>query len=298
MTPPRQVIAGDTFEVISRCVHRLFLLAPCPKVRETFLYILGVYAKKYAIQLFALVIMSNHYHLLGKDIRGNLPDFVRDLNAFVARVLNAHRGVKGKFWAGDGYHIVKPVNPEDVWARLMYITSNPINADLVSRTQDFPGFVTTPSRIGKTFTAERPDFFREGGVMPETAELTFEVPECFGLSKTEYVARFDRALRDAEHAAKQRRRTEGKSVVGVKALRNVRHTQMPRSREKWFKTKGHIACKCEESRKAAIAARNAFLNDYREAREEWAEDVSGVVFPHGTWWVCRFAGAPARGAPG
>ena len=128
--------------MISRCISRLFLLAPSYEVTQTFLYVLGHYAKKHGITLYALVLMANHYHLLGLDKHGNLPHFMRDLNSFVARVLNHGYGRDDKFWTGDGYHIVRPINPEDVWARLMYITSNPINADLVVRTQDYPGFVT------------------------------------------------------------------------------------------------------------------------------------------------------------
>ena len=303
MTPVRQILGGQTFEVISRCISRLFLLAPSHEVTQTFLYVLGHYARKHGITLYALVLMANHYHLLGLDKPGNLPHFMRDLNSFVARVLNHRHGRDDKFWSGDGYHIVRPINPEDVWARLMYITANPINADLVARTQDYPGFVTTPGTIGKSICAQRPSFFREDGVMPERTEVVFEVPACFEMSHDEYVARFDRDLRDAEFAAKRRRKAAGKQVIGAEALLKVSIEEQPRSKERHGRTKGHIACKCKEDRIAAIKARQAFLDKYQVCREEWAEDVSGVEFPPGTWWVCQFAGAgvraaEARGGPG
>jgi hypothetical protein len=123
------------------------------------------------------VLMANNYHLAGLNKHENLPHFMRDLNSFVARILNSTHGRDDKFWSGDECHIVRPVNPEDVWARLMYITSTPLNADLVARTQDYPGFVTTPGKINKSICAHRPSFFREHGVMPETVEVVFEVPE-------------------------------------------------------------------------------------------------------------------------
>jgi REP element-mobilizing transposase RayT len=203
MTSARQISADQTFEVISRCISRLFLLAPSYEVTQTFLYVLGHYAKKHGVTLYALVLMANHYHLLGLDKHGNLPHFMRDLNSFVARVLNHGYGRDDKFWSGDGYHIVRLIKPEDVWAWLMYITSNPSNADLVVRTQDYPGFVTTPGKIGKPICTHRPSFFREDGVMLETAEVVFEVPACLELSHDEYVARFDREFRDAEFSAKR-----------------------------------------------------------------------------------------------
>ena len=81
MTPPRQILAGQTFEVVSRCISRLFLLAPSYEVQQTFLYLLGHYAKKHGITLYALVLMANHYHLLGLDKHGNLPHFMRDLRS-------------------------------------------------------------------------------------------------------------------------------------------------------------------------------------------------------------------------
>ena len=298
MTPPREIHAGQTFEVISRCISRLFLLAPSYEVQQTFLYLLGHYARKHGITLYALVLMANHYHLLGLDKHGNLPHFMRDLNSFVARVLNHHYGRDDKFWSGDGYHIVRPINPEDVWARLMYITSNPINADLVKRTEDYPGFVTTPGKIGRTICARRPSFFREEGVMPETADVVFEVPACFELTHDEYVARYDRELREAEFAAKRRRRAHGNHVVGHAALLKVSVDDRPRSKEAHGRSKGHIACKCAADRVAAIRARKAFLDEYQVCREEWREDVAGVAFPPGTWWVCQFAGAGVRIASG
>lgn len=297
MTPPRQIVAGHTFEVTSRCISRMFLLAPSPEVLQTFMYVLGYYAQRHGITLYGLVLMSNHYHLLGLDKNGKLPDFMRDLNGFVGRILNAHYGRDDKFWSGDGYHLVRPINAEDLWARLMYVASNPINADLASRTEDYPGFVLTPEKVGKTMRFARPDFYRENGIMPDEVEVRFEVPETFGLTQKRYVSRFARELRKAEYDAKQRRGRQGRTVLGPETLRHVSPYDQPRSREKWFRTRGRIACKCPVSRKKAIAARKAFLEEYALAREEWREDVSGVEFPHGTWWVCRFAGASTRGAP-
>ncbi len=72
---------------------------------------LGRYARKHGIMLYALVLMANHYHLLGLDKHGHLPDFMRDLNSFVARILNARYGRDDKFWSGDGYRSSERTNP-------------------------------------------------------------------------------------------------------------------------------------------------------------------------------------------
>jgi REP element-mobilizing transposase RayT len=297
-TPARQIEAGQIFEITSRCMSRRFFLPPRAEVTEAFMFILSYYAQQYGISLYALVIMANHYHLLGRDNRGNLPHFVRDLNSFAARVLNSQHGRDDKLWSGDGYHVVRPVNPEDVWARLMYIASNPVNADLVSRTKDYPGFVTTPSVVGNTLTFNRPAFYREEGKMPATASLTFEVPPVLETTKADYLERFRNELRLAEFEAKRRRKLAGKGVVGAARLRGVEVGAKPHSWEQWFQEKGDFACACKGDRDAAHAARREFLDEYALCRSIWREDQSGVVFPPGTWWVREYAGAEVREAPG
>ncbi len=297
-TPARQIEPGQIFEVTSRCLSRRFFLPPTPKVTEAFMFILAHYARVHGITLYALAVMANHYHLLGRDNRGTLPHFMRDLNGFIARCLNSQHARDDKLWSGDGYHIVRPVNAEDVWARLMYITSNPVNADLVTRTEDYPGFVTTPKLIGEELTFKRPSFFREDGKMPETSSLTFEVPPVFGLARREYVERYRLELRTAEFEAKQRRRLVGKSVVGAARLRRVVVGSQPLSTEQWFRERGDFACACKSALAAAYAARRAFLDEYAVCRSIWREDQSGVVFPPGTWWVREYAGAEVREAPG
>ncbi|MFT6399178.1 MAG: REP element-mobilizing transposase RayT [Bradymonadia bacterium] len=297
-TPARQIEAGQIFEVTARCINRRFFLPPRAEVTEAFLFILAYYAQRHGISLYALVIMANHFHLLGRDNRGNLPHFMRDLNSFVARCLNSQHNRDDKLWSGDGYHVVRPVNPEDMWARLMYITSNPVNADLVSRTEDYPGFVTTPSLIGKTLTFHRPAFYREDGKMPETASLTFEIPPTLEMTRAQYVERFRDELRVAEFEAKRCRKLAGKGVVGAERLRAVEMGSLPRSGETWFQPKGDFACACENDREAACAGRRAFLDEYALCRSIWREDQAGVVFPPGTWWVREYAGAEVRGAPG
>ncbi|MFT6397795.1 MAG: hypothetical protein ACJAYU_002550 [Bradymonadia bacterium] len=294
-TPPRQIVAGQVFEVSSRCISRRFFLPPTREVTNAFLFIVGHYAQKHGIKLYALALMANHYHLKGLDVHGQLPHFVRDVNAMVARLMNAHHARDDKFWSGDGYHVVRPVHDEDVWRRLMYVSGNPVAADLVSRTEDYPGFVTTPGDIGRTLTYERPSFFREEGVMPDTVDVVFEVPEQLHLSLAEYKAKYRIELTRVEARERRRRRSERKTVAGAEVVRRVRVGSVPLSPETWFKGRGDFACKCKKARDAAYAERKAFLDEYAVCRSIWREDQAGVMFPPGTWWVKEFAGVVVRG---
>ncbi|MFT6398288.1 MAG: hypothetical protein ACJAYU_003046 [Bradymonadia bacterium] len=298
MTPPREIFAGGTFEITSRAINRSFFFAPTGVITRLFMFLLGFYAKQRGIIVYGVVLMSNHYHLLGLDVRGNLPDFVRDLNSIFARALNVHHGRDDKIWSGDGYLLVRPINPEDVMHRMVYLAANPAAAGLVNRAQEFPGAIVTPGSIGVTRSYRRPDFFfSERGPWSETAEVTFEVPECLGMSRAEYAAAFALALKEREWQHRCERRAEGKGLVGPAACRAVTPNQRGASEEKHGRQKFSIACKDDVCRVETIRRVRAFREAYLVALEEWREDVSGVVFPHGTWWVRRYAGAEVRRAP-
>jgi hypothetical protein len=298
MTPPREIIAGQTFEITSRAINRTFFFAPTGVITQLFMFLLGVYAKRRGVILYGVVLMSNHYHLLGLEGLGNLPDVVRDLNALFARALNVYHGKDDKIWSGDGYHLVRPIHPEDVMHRMVYLAANPAAAGLVNRVEEFPGAVVTPGSIGVTKLYRRPDFFfSERGAWPEFAEVTFEVPACMGMTKSEYVAAFSKALREREWTHRLARKAEGRGVIGAAACRAVTPRERATSQEKHGRRKFSIACKDEARRCEEIRRVRAFREAYLVALEEWREDVSGVVFPHGTWWVRRFAGAETRAAP-
>ena len=82
-------------------------------------------------------------------------------------------------------------------------------------------------------------------------------------------------------------------MFGAKRLRRVRPDERAKSWEKWFQMRPTIAAKSREVRVAAIRAIQDFTEAYREAWRRFSEGEYDVVFPAGTWWVCRYAGAVA-----
>jgi len=81
-----------------RCSERRFFLRPDPLVTNAFWYCLGWAAEKHGMVLHAAVAMSNHVHVVASDPRGVYPDFLRDFNGLLARVVNAARGRWEHFW--------------------------------------------------------------------------------------------------------------------------------------------------------------------------------------------------------
>lgn len=237
--------------------------------------------------------MITHYHLAGFDALGLLPEFQRYFNSLFARALNCRQGLDDKLWSGDSYHLVRPQCAHDLRRRLAYILANPVAADLVARAADFPGLIILPRDIGRTITVERPKFFfPEDSELPETVDVRFEVPPEFAeLGRDGYVAMLEADLRESEQQHRERREAEGRSVLGSDRCRKARLGDHSRTFEKWFRLRPTIAAKVKAERIAAIRVLSSFRARYREALAAWREGDRGVLFPPGTWWMCRFAGA-------
>ncbi len=128
--------------------------------------------------------------------------------------------------------------------------------------------------------------------MPDTVTVTFEVPEDFShLGRGGYIKRFEDALQERERAHREERKRTGRTVLGAKRCKLVKLGDVSRSYEKWFQLRPVIAAKMKADRIAAIRALQAFRQQYYEALAAWRDGNREVLFPAGTWWMCKFAGA-------
>ena len=82
MSLPRRVLAGKTYLLTRRCLGRRFLLRADPELNHLFAYCLALSAERHGVEVQALCVMSNHYHLVVTDVRGVLRNeglvFARD----------------------------------------------------------------------------------------------------------------------------------------------------------------------------------------------------------------------------
>ncbi len=178
MTRPRQILPGSIYIITRRVTQRQFLLKPSKRVNQIFLYCLAVAAKKYGLLIHAVIAISNHYHIVCSDPSGKVARFQQWLNGMLARALNAHRGKWENFWAsGTSYSCVRLETPQDCFDKMVYVMLNAVSAGLVPCADQWPGFHTLPSDIGRTFKVKRPKiFFDENGPLPEEAELSIVAP--------------------------------------------------------------------------------------------------------------------------
>jgi len=286
MTAPRQVLPGTTYLVTRRCSQRQLLLRPSSLTNQLVGYVLAVAAQRFAIQVHAMCVMSNHVHLVLTDPEARLPAFSQYFDSLVARSVNAALGRWESFWAPSSYSAVALTEPGDVLEKVAYVLANPVAAGLVRLGRQWPGLWSAPECIGAgALEFRRPDhFFRPDGVMPKLATLTLVVPPCFA-SAAEFRSALASALAAHEAAAGAARPAGGAGFLGADLVLAQRPTSRPLPGEPRRTLKPRTACRDKWKRVEALGRLVEFLRDYRRAWNAWRAGVTGVVFPFGTYLV-------------
>lgn len=296
MTAPRQVLPNSTYLVTRRCAQRQFLLRPSEDVNAVFRFVLALSAARYGIELHAFVVMSDHFHLVLTDPEARLPDFMRDLNAFVARACNSLHGRWESFWDPRAYSAVRLLTPDAIVEKTAYVLANPVAVGLVPRGTIWPGLWSDPDRIGAgAVTVERPtQFFNEKkGLVPAAVALELVTPPGFQ-SAAEFRDRVVTQLEASERDAMARFGKNG--FLGVKKVLAQKPTDRPRSVEPRRQLSPRVATRDKWRRIEALAQLKEFVTAYREA---WARRRAGdltAVFPAGTYLLRVLHGVPCASA--
>src|SRR6188768_470727 len=189
VTAPRHIVPGETYLITRRCSRREYLLRPDEETNAIFAYCLGEASKRYGIGLIAWCLMSNHYHAVVHDPKGQLPAFLEHFHKMVAKVMNARWERSEHFWSSDETCVTRLVTNHDIFEKVIYVLCNPVAADLVDRLEDWPGLSSLTYLSKSMRTHRRPRlYFQEDGVMPEAAELRTMVPS--RITKNESAAAF------------------------------------------------------------------------------------------------------------
>jgi len=298
MTAPRQVRPNVTYLVTRRCFGRMFLLRPSPVVTAVFEYVLAAKAQQYGILIHAYCVLSNHWHCVLTDPRGNLPRFQRDLGSSVARALNAAHGRWESFWAPGSYSAVALQTPDDVLDKMAYVLANPVAAGLVRRGSAWPGLWSPPQRIGAgPREVKRPDhFFRKEGRSPRSATLELCCPAGFG-SVEELRRRLVAALEAREAQAARRLGEAGRPFLGARKALAQRPFARPAPVETRRGLRPRVASRDTWKRVEALVRLKSFLAEYRVAWRAFRDGARDVVFPAGTYgMLVTFGVACAAGS--
>lgn len=291
VTAPRLIVPGDIHLVTRRCARREYLLAPGELTNEIFDYCLAEAAKRFGVGLIAWCVMSNHYHAVVHDPKGNLPAFLEHLHKMVAKSLNARWGRWENFWSTEETCITRLVSDQDVFDAVVYVLANPLAANLVDRYSDWPGSSAFDYLGGKQTTHRRPKFyFYEKGVMPKTATLSATLPG--RITKREpraaWTARLRKALVERERTLREVRIAQKRPLAGRKKVLRLAHTDAPTTTAPRRNRRPAIKCGETARRKLEIKALVAFRDRYKAARLRWVAGERRVEFPSGTYRLRAF----------
>ena len=282
-TKPRQVLPGFTYLITRRCAQRQFLLRPSAHVTATVAYALARTAKRYGVELHAWCVLSNHVHLVATDAEGRIPDFLRDFDSLVARALNAHLGRWENFWASGEPNLVRLVEEEDVFDKVLYTLSNPVSSGLVPDSHLWPGLLSHPQAMDEPLEVHRPESFfrRPAGDKEEPLELAVTPPR--GWSLAAYQQHLKRAVFEREVALRTAREASGQGFLGLLAIRRQSASDAPSSPAPRRKLSPRIACKNSAKRFLVLHRLGRFVEQYREAYQDFAAGVRDALFPLGTF---------------
>jgi putative transposase len=279
--------------ITRRCSERRFFMRPDSETNNAFVYCLAVAAEKTEVGVIFFLAMSNHYHAGIVDKRGRLPEFLEHFHKLFAKHQNALRGRWENFWATEQTSAVELVDEEDVFGKMMYTLTNPVKDGLVQRADQWPGASSLGAQLyGQRISANRPrHLFRANGPMPETATLELTPPPgAASTARDEYAKVLQERLAAEEARFQAERLREGVHVLGRKAILQQRWSESPITVEPRRRLNPRVACRNCWRRIETLRRNSGFVDAYRAARDLLLTGIE-TVFPEGTYWLRRFAGA-------
>jgi putative transposase len=293
---PRRVVPGETYLITRRCYQRTCRLRPSAETNRIFLYCLAHAANRTGVAVHAVCVLSNHHHLVVTDIRGVLPDFLRELHRLTAKAMNASQGQWENLWAAEPCNAVRLVTDEDVEDKIAYVVTNPVAAGLVKQPEQWPGVLAWGE---KSICVARPaSYFLQEGTCPPEQTLRIERPRTLdgrpGVPR-EWRDRVARAIALKVAAAHRALHQAGREFLGRASVLGVSFVQRARAYEARFGVIPTFAAKARAVRDALRRVERYFRVRYRKALEQWRDGVREVEFPPGTWgMVVLHAAAVAR----
>ena len=297
MTAPRPVFPGRFLFITRRCTQRQFLLRPDSETNNAFTYCLAEAAQRCQVDMVLSQMMSNHHHGLVYDAHGRDVEFREQFHKMLAKSQNALRGRWENLWASEEPCVVEVLGREDLLAKLVYIATNPVKDGLVEKVHHWPGPNFTNALLtGKPMKAHRPKhFFREHGSMPSELELVLKLPDHF-TGKAEFLAELRRRIAEVEQACTHERQRTGRAVLGRRQVLRQSWRDSPTSREPRRDLRPRVASRNKWLRVMALMRNKDWQTEYREARASWLAGLP-AMFPHGTYWLRRFASVHVKAPP-
>lgn len=296
MTVPRIVLEGDVVFVSARCVQRLSLLTPDPRITAGIRYFLAHYAEKHGIELFAACAMSSHLHLVYQDPHARGPHFLRDFHRAVALLVHEVHGWRGAVFENRPTQ-VRLLTPESIIDKIAYTLANPVEAGGVARASSWPG-VWTGLSAPPSSVVPRPRTLPKHSRLPPVARLQVGIPRALGGTQTDSArAQLQAALDRAERRNRRRVATSrGRFRDPQECARRSIKTRSTSRETKEFTSEFSALGWSDDRRREVRAAYRAFRMRYAASLMRFRAGETECVFPSGTFnmrWLAGVACEPA-----
>jgi REP-associated tyrosine transposase len=297
MSLPRPYRTQTTYLLTRRTLERRFFLSPDPQTARTLLFTLGFYAKKHGIKVHAFVFMSNHVHIVVTDMRGNLPDFTRDLYSTIARVMNKKMGRKENFWASGTGGATTLIGAQTIIEKIAYVITNPVAAGVVpthtrwrlnqshSKLSLLSTLGTIKNRKCKRFSRPKNYFKSQGSAVDDYGTLTLEPAPA--IDEEQFYRELEYCVKQREKEFQQQRKNSKIPFLGMKNAIKTDPQYIPDKKEKNSQINPLVAC----SDPIRLIGEKIILKQFRYAHKECRIEVQagkrGVAFPEGTYTMRR-----------
>jgi len=195
---------------------------------------------------------------------------------------------------------VELVDGPDVWDKLVYTVTNPVEAGLVARSAEWPGLRTRPvdvTREPRVFKRPRTRFFRRSG-LPAEVELELTVPPALEpLDRPAFAQEFQARVAAREAAIREQMASAGRGFMGAHEVRRQRRDARPKTHELRRGRHPVVASRDRAHRLGALKRLRRFRDAYRAALERWRKRTGPVCFPEGTYKMRNYPGVTSDRAP-
>jgi REP element-mobilizing transposase RayT len=297
MAAPRRIVPGASYLITRRCYQRTFRLRPSPDTTHVLAYCLALALEKTGVVLHAACFMSNHHHVVVTDVRGELPNFLRELHRFSAKALNALQGQWDNLWSAEPCSAVRLADDFDVVDKIAYVAANPVAAGLVPQPDHWPGLSAWRPGVVEI---DRPGGYFRTGDCPQLVSLRVDLPHSLG-PRAWSSGRWAHQIRDAVATkvaqAHWKMRAAGREFLGRAAVLAQSFAKRANSFEPRRALVPTTAAKDPNARRFLLALQKAFRVAYQLALQAWTAGDRSVIFPAGTWWMRVHHGARCQAEP-
>ena len=227
------------------------------------------------IEVFAFIFLSNHFHMLVRDTKGQLTEFMWYLQLNIAKTLNEFNdNRKGEFFSRE-YDAVPVLADIDFLDRYAYTVTNAVKSKLFARALEGPflnslGAARKDSPMQFTWfdkTAYHNKTRRNQKVDRSEFETVYEIPITpppmwQSLSKSERRNQIDKLVKNYEARYAKERRSEKQTVLGTNGIAKQRWWQRPKDPARRPRVK--VFCCIKKLKEEYLEGRRIIVGAYRE----------------------------------